>query len=184
MRLDPIARPASWVVRIACRYSQRKFGKVLTTLTVIYARAPRLLRPYATLLASERKLSAVPPPLRLLVKARVAAINGCALCADIARYEAKDPGLRGQLNALDVFRTSPLFTARERAALAFVEEATRNKTVGDSTFATLRAHWSEHEIVELTWLNALENFLNLTTVPLQIGSDDLCALRGPESSRA
>lgn len=70
-----------------------------------------------------------------------------------------------------------MFDARERSALAFVKEATTRRNVNDRTFETLREHFGEREIVELTWLMALENFLNLTTVPLGIGSDHLCEIR-------
>jgi alkylhydroperoxidase family enzyme len=40
----------------------------------------------------------------------------------------------------------------------------------------VRKHFSEREIVELTWLNALENYYNLMNVPLEIEQDGLCAI--------
>jgi alkylhydroperoxidase family enzyme len=52
--------------------------------------------------------------------------------------------------ALAEYRTSPLFSERERTALAYVEEATRNKRVSDATFEALRRNFSEEEIVEIT----------------------------------
>lgn len=174
MRLNPIERPPSFFLRIAYWYSRHRFGKVLTTLKVIYARVPKLLTPYTKLLSSQQKLLLFAPSLKLLIKSKVASINGCALCIDLARYEAQDDLLRNKLSALDTYRENPLFDARERAALAFVEAATTRRVVDDATFANLSAHFSEQEIIELVWLNALENFLNLTTIPLQIGSDGLC----------
>ncbi len=45
-----------------------------------------------------------------------------------------------------------------------------------ATFETLRKHFSEWEIAEITWLNALENYYNLINVPLQIESDGFCAI--------
>lgn len=177
MRLSPVEHAPSWSLRVAYWYSRRRFGKVLTTLKVIYARAPRLLGPYTRLLASQRKLSLLAPSLKLLIKGRVASINGCALCVDLARYEAPDDVLRTKLSALDAYRENPLFDDRERAALAFVDAATTNRVVDDATFANLAAHFTEAAIIELVWLNALENFLNLTTIPLQIGSDGLCEVR-------
>lgn len=176
MRLKPIERPPSLFLYIAYWYSQHRFGKVLTTLKVIYARVPKLLAPYTKLLASQKMVLLGAPSLKFLVKSKVASINGCALCIDLALYEAKDDLLREKLSALDTYRESSLFDARERAALAFVEAATTRRVVDDATFANLVAHFSEQEIVELVWLNALENFLNLTTIPLQIGSDGLCKI--------
>jgi alkylhydroperoxidase family enzyme len=48
--------------------------------------------------------------------------------------------------------------------------------VADTTFEALRKHFSEREIVELTFLNALENFYNLLNLPLGIEDDGLCAI--------
>ena len=81
-----------------------------------------------------------------------------------------------KFDALPEYRTSPLFSERERAALDYVDEATRNKRVSDATFDALRPHFNDREIVELTWLNALENYYNLINLPLGIGSDGLCAI--------
>jgi len=54
--------------------------------------------------------------------------------------------------------------------------STRHKRVSDATFASLRQHFSENEIVELTWLNAVHNYYNLINLPLEIESDGLCAI--------
>jgi len=48
--------------------------------------------------------------------------------------------------------------------------------VSDATFAELQRHFNEREIVEITWLNALENYYNLINLPLGIESDGLCAI--------
>jgi alkylhydroperoxidase family enzyme len=71
--------------------------------------------------------------------------------------------------------STPLVSVRLSAALAYVEEATRHKRVSDATFEELRKHFDEREIVEITWLNAVENYYNLLNVPLEIDSDGFCA---------
>jgi alkylhydroperoxidase family enzyme len=180
MRLKPVENPKAWSIRVAYWYSVRTFGKILMTLKVLYARQPRLLRPYLALLNSQEKMLSLPMPLRIMLKARIAGLNGCAFCVDIANCTATGDTLREKLKALDHYWTSSLFDRREQAALAFVEAATRHRQVSDVIFDALREHFNETEIVELTWLNATENFLNLTTVPLGIGSDDLRAVRKPQ----
>jgi alkylhydroperoxidase family enzyme len=75
--------------------------------------------------------------------------------------------------ALAEFRTSNLFSERERAALAFAEEATLYRHVSDDSYAAVRTHFTETEIVELAWVNAAENYFNLQAHPLGIGSDEL-----------
>ena len=115
--------------------------------------------------------------MRFLVGTLVSRINGCGFCVDIARAVAirEHVGME-KFNALSEYGISPLFTDRERAALAYVEEATRHKRVCDATFETLRKHFQEWEIVEITWLNAVHNYYNLINLPLEIESDGLCAI--------
>ncbi len=68
------------------------------------------------------------PGLQFMVTTLAAQINGCAFCVDIGRAVAIRQHLAMEkLNALSEYRSSPLFSDRERAALAYVEEATRNK---------------------------------------------------------
>ncbi|MGI0085218.1 MAG: carboxymuconolactone decarboxylase family protein, partial [Nitrososphaerales archaeon] len=104
-------------------------------------------------------------------------INACGFCVDLGRSMAirKHIGLE-KFNALSEYRTSPLFSDRERAALAYAEEATCYKHVSDATFQELRKHFSDWEIAEITWVNAIENYYNLLNIPLEIGSDGFCAI--------
>src|SRR5207245_292144 len=71
------------------------------------------------------------------------------------------------------YKTSPLFSMAERAALALAEEATQRRNVTPETWAQVKKHFSEVEIVELVWLNASENYFNLQAAVLGIDSDGL-----------
>jgi AhpD family alkylhydroperoxidase len=122
--------------------------------------------------------------LKLLLQSHVATLNGCSFCVDIGRAMATYQGLTlEKLDAVGSFRTSPLFTAAERAALAYVEEATQHKHVADETFAALREHFTDEQIVAITWLNAVENYFNLLNAPLGIESDGLCAIAERRTGR-
>jgi len=104
-------------------------------------------------------------------------INGCSFCIDLARAMAVREHLgMEKFNILSEYQTNPLFSDRERVALTYVEEVTRHKHVSDDTFEGLRKHFSEREIVEITWLNAVENYYNLINIPLEIESDGFCAI--------
>src|SRR5689334_18872268 len=60
------------------------------------------------------------PKLRELVKLRASQLNGCAYCVDMHTKDARAIGETEQrLYALPVWRETPFFTARERAALEF-----------------------------------------------------------------
>src|SRR5262249_54935662 len=115
--------------------------------------------------------------LHYMINIFVAGTNGCGFCLDVGRMMAvKDDMNMEKLNALPVYRTSSLFSDKERAALAYAEEATLNKRVSDATFNKLQKYYSDRDIVEITILTAIENFTNLTNIPLGIGSDGLCAI--------
>jgi AhpD family alkylhydroperoxidase len=171
MRLAPIDRPRSLKLRIAYWLSRRQLGGVMAPLKVIYARAPHLSNPSLSIYRAMRRLS-LDPALRLLITTQASLLNGCSFCADLHRAEAIQAKLgRERFGALQDFAQSPHFSERERAALAYTEEITRSRKVSAATFERLRAHFSEREIVELTWLNAIGNFYNLIAVPLELESD-------------
>src|SRR4051812_37601966 len=73
-----------------------------------------------------------------LIEIRASQINGCAFCLDMHSKSAKLHGERElRLYALPAWRESPLFTDRERAALAWTEAVTRlgETGVSDEAFA-------------------------------------------------
>jgi len=176
-RLDPIERPPTLLARIAAIMMRRQLGKVITPARVIYNRVPRMYNLSWQLVKLQREGLELEPELRLLVQVWVAMVNRCTFCVDIAKAMAVQEHIPlDKFHALPEWRTSPLFSDRERAALAYADEATRNKKVEDATFATLRKHFSERQIVEITFLNALENFYNLMNLPLGIEDDGLCAI--------
>jgi alkylhydroperoxidase family enzyme len=175
-RLAPIDEPSSWKTRLVYMLSRWQEGTVITPLKVIWARMPEGLRLAYELNKHEERLT-LDPELRLLVKEFVATINGCAFCQDIAEADAQDEDISPEKwKALLQYDEHPAFDDAERAALAYAEEVTDEVDASDGTFEALRAHFSEREIVELTWLVALENYYNLLNRPLGIGSDNLCEL--------
>ncbi len=58
-------------------------------------------------------------------------------------------------------------------ALAFAEEATRNHSVSDKTWAAVKSTSTTRKLSSSVWLNATENYFNLTAAVLGIGSDEL-----------
>jgi AhpD family alkylhydroperoxidase len=97
--------------------------------------------------------SGLEPALVALVKLRASYLNGCAYCVDM---HAKDARLEGEteqrLYAVPVWRETPFFTSRERAALAFTETVTElgRAGVSDAAFEEARRHFTEIELVNLT----------------------------------
>lgn len=175
-RLEPVEEPESLKLKLAYWYTKRMIGKVITPLKVHYARFPEGLDLSQKLVQTEEKIS-LDPKLKHLIKVYVATLNGCAFCVDIGKASAEKQNVDGSIfDDLLRFEDSSLFSEAEKAALSYVDEATRNKHVDDDTFGRLQKHFNEREIVQITLLNAIENFYNLMNAPLNIGSDELCEI--------
>jgi len=185
MRIAPIETPKGPLQHLSYWLLRRRLGKTITPWKVIFARLPGAIPAQLGIYWGLERGLRFDPDLQLLLQAFVAGANGCTFCLDIGRAMATSRGaLLEKIDAVASFRTSPLFTERERAALAYVDEATRTRRVADETFAALRRHFDEREIVAITWLNAVENYFNLLNVPLGIEADGLCAIAERRASRA
>lgn len=176
-RLTRIERGPTLLSRLVFWGMRRFFGTLPTPYAVIFARLPQTLFAQLQIVYALDRRMTLDPGLRLLIGQHVASLNSCTFCIDIARLAAMQKHLSlEKVDALARYREDPRFDARERAALAYVEEATRTKHVRDETFATLRSHFTDAEIVEMTWLTAVEHYFNLLNLPLGIESDGLCAI--------
>ncbi|EHS49842.1 alkylhydroperoxidase like protein, AhpD family [Rhizobium sp. PDO1-076] len=88
-----------------------------------------------------------------LIKLRASIINGCAFCVDMHIKESRHDGLSEQwTNMMSVWRESPVYSARERALLGWVDAVTNLAGTGapDADFEALKAHFSETEIANIT----------------------------------
>ena len=113
---------------------------------------------------------AVDPVLFELIKLRASQVNGCAYCIDMHSIDARAAGETEQrLYALNAWRETPFFDARERAALAWIEAVTlvSNGHVPDTVFEEAKAHFSEKEIVDLTYVAAAINVWNRLAIALR-----------------
>ena len=92
-------------------------------------------------------------PLIELIKIRASQINGCAFCINMHTTEARRAGETDErMHLLNAWREAPLYSARERAALGWVEAVTlvTQGHVPDDVFEAARQEFSEKEIVDLT----------------------------------
>lgn len=92
--------------------------------------------------------------LALLVDIRASQLNSCAFCLDMHVKQAKIHGERElRLHHLAIWRESPLFTPKERAALAWTEALTHiaPEGVSDAAYADACEHFSAEELSELTF---------------------------------
>jgi AhpD family alkylhydroperoxidase len=102
-----------------------------------------------------------------LVYLRASQINGCAFCVDMHTREAlRDGEQEKRLHMLVVWRESPLFTERERAALGWTEAVTRleHTHAPDDVYEEARRHFDEAGIANLTLAVAVINAWNRMAV--------------------
>jgi len=173
--LPPIEHPSGFINKIVYAMSKKQFGKVPTPVKVVYSRMPAGFGMFVSKISKLDKQLELPPETAFLVREQVAHINVCTFCTDIGRYFV----IKAQMNeakfdALADYKSSPLFSEAERAALDYVTELTRDRAVQPETFERLRRHYSERAICEIVWLVASEHFYNLTNLGLNIHSDMLC----------
>jgi AhpD family alkylhydroperoxidase len=107
--------------------------------------------------------SGLEPSLIGLVKTRASQINGCAFCVHMHTRDARARGeTEERLYLLNAWRESPLYTDRERAALAWTEAVTlvSETHVPDAVYDEVRRYFDEGELVKLTLLVATINAWN------------------------
>ena len=127
-----------------------------------YKAAPDTIK---ALLALENhlKASGLEPSLFELVKIRASQINGCAFCINMHTQDARKGGETEQrIYLLDAWREAPVYTDRERAALAWTEAVTliSETHAPDDVYEAARAQFSETEMVNLTMLVGAINAWN------------------------
>jgi AhpD family alkylhydroperoxidase len=98
---------------------------------------------------------------RELAVIRVAILNNCdyVVRAHGPAYALKEGLTPAQVEALGDWRSSHLYSDKQRALLAYVDAMTRDIDVPDTVFENARKHFSERQTVELSMLIGAYNML-------------------------
>ena len=131
-----------------------------------YKASPDALKALIALEVAVGKLG-LEPALLDLVKLRASQINGCAFCVDLHASDLRKKGeTERRLYAVPVWRETPFFTPRERAALAWTEAITLVATrhAPDADYEALSAEFSERERVDLTLAIGVINSWNRLSI--------------------
>jgi AhpD family alkylhydroperoxidase len=127
-----------------------------------YHAVPEAMKAVAALDAYVQS-SGLEPGLLELLKMRASQINGCAYCLHMHARDARAKGeSEERLYLLDAWRESPLYTDRERAALAWTEAVTlvSQTHAPDDVYEEVLDQFSEEEVVKLTVAVATINAWN------------------------
>ncbi len=128
---------------------------------------------YQGLIATGQALAQSALGLKLveLIYLRISQINGCAFCLGKHAETLRGQGVsQAKLDRLAGWRISELFDARERAALEWAETLTAvaDKGAPDAVYESLRTHFSDAEISDLTFVVALMNAFNRLAVGMKL----------------
>jgi 4-carboxymuconolactone decarboxylase len=132
--------------------------------------SPELARGWFELNQAARYRTEIDGQSRELAVMRVAILNGVdyILRAHGPTYALKEGLTKAQVDALANWRESQLFSASQRALLAYVDAMTRDIDVSDTVFAEVRKHYDERQAVELTMLIGAYNMLSRVLKALKI----------------
>jgi AhpD family alkylhydroperoxidase len=131
-----------------------------------YTASPDATKAMIALDAAVHKLG-LEAQLLELVKLRASQLNGCAYCVDLHTGQARKGGESDRrLHGVSVWRETPFFTQRERAALGWTEAITQLSLTQapDAGYEQLKAHFTDKEMVDLTLAIATINSWNRLAV--------------------
>ena len=132
-------------------------------------KSPDLFKAYLAFSQAIRG-SAIDAVTRNLVQIRASQMNGCAFCLDMHVKEAKIDGERElRLHHVAIWRESPLFSERERAALEWTEALTRlsDHGVSDEIYDAVRKQLSEKDMSDLSFAIMAINGWNRLSIGFQ-----------------
>ncbi len=152
----------------------------MTTRVNHFQAAPALVKALSEASIASHK-SALDSTIKNLIEIRVSQLNGCAFCLDMHVKQAKLKEERElRIHHLPIWRESPLFSVKEKAALALAEALTRisEHGVDDELYRAVQAHFSDAELSELTFAIALINTWNRLQILSRMTPGALDAAQG------
>jgi AhpD family alkylhydroperoxidase len=168
-RIDGVPREkAGPFIRLVYRFMRRGMKKMTGREAAhgsglepleIWAVRPKMMNGMGKFQQAVRKGTAVDERLKNLVELKGAQMIGCEFCVDLGSQICRNSGLSDdELLALPRYRSSDLFSEREKLALDFAVGVMRTPVdVSDELFARMREHFSDEQLVELTALLTLVN---------------------------
>ena len=180
-RIEPLPADHSPDLKDAFAAYTKSLGFIPNSMLILQ-RKPKIVKAMAQLTASIWEPDGeVDRAFKRLVAHVVSRAAGCQYCmahtAGGALLFGIDPK---KVEAIWDFRTSPLYSEAEKAALDFaIAAASQPNGVTDEMFVEMRKHWGETQIVEIAAVAAVFGFLNrwndtmatpLEEEPLHVGA--------------
>ncbi len=161
-RLEPLSPDANPELKENFEHFKKLLGYVPNNVLIL-SRKPKLVKGLAGLAqAVWDPASEVNAGLKRLVAYMASRTHGSKYSMAHSAEAAHRAGIDdAKIEAVDGYRTSPLYTEVERVALDFaVAAASQPNTVTDELFDRMKRHWTETQIVEIAAVVAINGFLN------------------------
>ncbi len=125
----------------------------------VWARQPKMMTAMGKFQGAVRKGHLVDDRTKNLMELKGAQMIGCEYCVDLGSQICRNSGLSDdELLALPRYRSSDLFTEREKLALDYAVGVMRTPVeVSDELFARMREHFADAQLVEMTALLTVVN---------------------------
>ena len=173
--LLPIEKPKSLLWKFIYYLTRKRFGKVITPLKVSAVRMPIAFGSFSGKIAHLDKKVSLPAETVMLIREQVAHINVCEFCMDIGRAQTIVSSMnQRKFDDLQEYKSSLLFSDKERALLDFVTMLAQERKMDREQFEKLAKHYDERSICEIVWITATEFYYNIGNIGLNIHSDMLC----------
>jgi AhpD family alkylhydroperoxidase len=158
-RIEGMSRSRTLVARLAFFLSRRSYGRVISPARV-YALDSRLLLGVGLMEEVQEWAKQTSAPVKQLARMLVAWRIGCPWCLDFGTRTSEKLGVTDeQLRALPDYEHSSLFSEEERTVLRYADAMTRTPVrVPDALFESLKAFYTDRQILEMTAAIAWENF--------------------------
>ena len=159
------------IAPLATRIKAERGGKMLNLYRMLL-QSPPVAEGWLGFLTAIRQRLTLSARYRELAILRVAVLNG----ADYefkahAPFALKEGFTQAQLDAVKAGREPEGLGETDLAVLAYTEAMTRQIRVPDETFARVRKHFSERELVELTATIGAYNLVSRFLDALQVDHD-------------
>jgi len=158
---------ATGTAKLVFEGSDQFLGRTANLQRILSTHSPYLARWFGGLVAAVRQpnLGATSDVrYRGLAVIKTSMVNACAYCTAHTSTFGQGLGMKDdELAALmdDSYKTSPLFDARDRAAIAWSEAMTNNTAQRDkAAWEAMKANFSDAEIVEISMACAMFNMIN------------------------
>lgn len=176
---SPPASAPSSVADIYSRIAARRHPRPLIPLDLTLLHSPPVADGYNAFVGALRTETIVPPSILELAISRVAILTDAVYEWNIHAALALKAGLSSK--ALSVAWRSPKgkvqeweegLGEQEAAVLRYTDEVTVDIKVEDATFADLKKHFNDREVLELTTVVAGYNAVSRILVSLDVGENN------------